>query len=76
MAMSKQEASQKISDLLAQAQAAISEAERIADETGVGFSFSVAYGMGGYYTPVKKDGEENDEWESSDEGWVSSSQNC
>ena len=33
---------------------AIHEAENIADETGVGFTFSVEYGMGGYYNPKKK----------------------
>lgn len=55
--MTKQEAYAKISALTAEAKAKVKEAERIADEHGVDFSFSVSYGMGGTYkgqSPVRR----------------------
>lgn len=69
------------------AYAALKRATVLADENGVTFDFSPAYGMGGYYHPTKSKNvlgaatdvvieDENDDWESSDEGWVSSSNNC
>lgn len=53
---SKKEALAKIAELTDKAYEMVKEAERIADANEVGFSFDVAYGMGGYY-----DGEEG-EW--------------
>ena len=55
--MTKQEAYAKISTLTADAKAKVKEAEKIADEHGVDFSFSVSYGMGGTYkgqSPVRR----------------------
>lgn len=49
--MDKQEASKVIAEKLAQAEELIHECENIADETGVGFSWHLAYGMGGWYNP-------------------------
>jgi hypothetical protein len=49
--MDKQEANKVIAEKLSQAQALIRECEAIADETGVGFSWNLAYGMGGWYNP-------------------------
>lgn len=40
---------EQITKLVNEAYAAIHKAEEIADEYGEGFSFSLAYGMGGYY---------------------------
>ena len=73
-ANTRKTADQQIADLLSQARSLISQAENIADENGVTFSFSLEYGMGGTYYPH---GLENDhEWESSFEGWVSNSSQC
>lgn len=52
------------------AYAALRAAEKLADEAGVSFHFSPAYGMGGAY--YGKDSEEG----YGDTGWSSSSQNC
>ncbi len=49
--MTKQEATKAISEKTAQAMKLIREAEQIANESGEGFRFSVAYGMGGSYHP-------------------------
>ncbi len=69
------DANDKIGALISEAEAKISEAEKIANEAGVTFSFSVAYGMGGTYFPPKIK-EDDEEWEPSDTGWVSSSAQC
>jgi hypothetical protein len=61
--MTKEEAVAKIADLVVEAYSAINEAESLADEHGLDFSFSPAYGMGGWY-----DGE--------DQCWNPSSQSC
>jgi hypothetical protein len=45
------EAAAKIKELLDKAHDAIHEAEKIADESGVDFSFNVSWGMGGRYYP-------------------------
>lgn len=73
------EASGLIAEQVRIAENAISEAERIADASGVGFSLDIGgYGMGGYYRPEEKKPEgADDDWESSDEsGWQASSQSC
>jgi hypothetical protein len=73
------EASGLIAEQVRIAKLAISEAESIADVTGVGFSLDIGgCGMGGYYSPAEKKPEgADDNWESSDEGgWQASSSNC
>ena len=52
----------------------IAEAEKIADEYGVQFSFSLEYGMGGTYYPTSTN--DDRDWDESNEGWVSSSNSC
>lgn len=39
----------KISRLVTEAHDLLRQAEKLADEAGIGFSFDVEYGMGGYY---------------------------
>ena len=63
------EASEKISECVSEAYAALERAEAIADEFNVGFSFSPFYGGGGYYNP-----EETSEY--SEDHWHSSSHSC
>lgn len=69
----QQEANALIAERLELAQALISECESIADKAKVGFSWDLAYGMGGWYEP--KNGEVN---RYGDEigGWQSSSSSC
>lgn len=85
--MDKKEATAKIAELTAEAKAKVREAQDLADKYGVEFSFSIAYGMGGYYQPQYKEGvsewNSSDYYESScyndddeDAGWRSSSQSC
>lgn len=81
--MTEQEALAKIADLLNAAHESIREAQKIADEAGVGFHWDLAYGMGGWYTSKKEAArdageEDNPDWEpSGDEtGWRASSQSC
>ena len=73
-------ASQKISELVAGAYDSLSEAQELADEYGLMFSFEPAYGMGGWYT-----GKGNPDWSESDADnsgdnesgyWMASSQSC
>ena len=67
------EAKSKIDSCTKQALCLLKEASELADETGVYFSFDVAYGMGGTYSPETKfDG--NDDY--SDRGWCASSRGC
>lgn len=77
--MNKQEASKKIAELIAQAQSLVSEAECVANESGVGFSMDLGgYGMGGWYEPCPE-GEDPDKENSYYEreyGWKASSQSC
>lgn len=77
--MTEQEASKKIAELLSQAQSLVSEAESIADASGVGFRIDMGgYGMGGYYepTPEGADPNEEDEYYDRKYGWQASSQSC
>lgn len=81
--MTKEEANKKLSEAVAAAYAALRVAQAIADEHGLTFSFSAAYGMGGTYIGAKS--EEND-WQASGGGcsfdqepegeWRSSSAGC
>lgn len=67
----QKEAEAKIDALLAEANAKLAEATRIADEAGVDFYWSGPdYAMGGYYIPEGKWGE------STSGGWQSSSYIC
>lgn len=61
--MTKEQAVKKIAALVKQAEEKINEATKIADSHDVGFSWELAYGMGGYYDPEEKE-------------WVSSSNDC
>lgn len=71
--MDKKEANAKISSLLAQADAKLEEAAKIAREAGVSFSWSgPAYGMGGYFEPEGH----TDQWGDETDGWMASSQSC
>lgn len=63
-------AQDKIDALTKLAHAAIGEAETLADEYEIEFSFSVAYGMGGTY------GRSWDASSDSEFEWQSSSQSC
>jgi hypothetical protein len=89
--MDKREVAAKIAELTRQAHALIDEAERLADESGVDFTFSVAWGMGGHYYPPKREGvplgeEDEDDREYSrylesqledmQQRWLPSSANC
>jgi hypothetical protein len=83
MKSKEQLASEQIAAILKQVRTLIGEAESIADEAGTGFSFSLAYGMGGWYVTRKEaaenadvDLEANPGWEASNAGWQSSSSNC
>lgn len=72
--MTKEEAAKLIDDKTTEAMNLIREAEAIADQYKLDFSFSVAYGMGGWYygDPEDRDTEYDDE----PDGWCPSSQSC
>lgn len=59
--LSKQEANQKLSEMVEEVYAKLAEVQSFADEHKLGFSLDVEYGMGGYY----EEGE-----------WHPSSQSC
>jgi hypothetical protein len=71
--LTQQEASRQIAEKLETAKRALADAQNIADENGVGFSWSgPEYGMGGYYTAKPN-------WDSSgcsDEEWSASTRQC
>lgn len=58
----QEDANRVIAIKLVKAYALIEECQKIAKEAEVCFSFDLAYGMGGTYTP--------------EEGWLPSSQSC
>lgn len=58
----RQEAMKRIEALKAEAETALREAQAIANEHNIIFSWDWSYGMGGSYHP--------------DEGWISSSEQC
>lgn len=69
----RREATGKIAEQLKIANEALKEAQRIADDAGVSFSWDgPTYGMGGYYTP---NFEESDNYYE-ESGWNASSQSC
>lgn len=61
-------ASALIAEQIKIAHTAIQKAQEISDESGVEFSLSVAYGMGGWYNPEADDYNEA--------GWQPSSMSC
>lgn len=64
---------EKLKSLVDDAYAAVRKAEEYATETGQSFSFNIAYGMGGYFTPSTSE-DYNESY--SEAGWSSSSSNC
>ncbi|HET8687662.1 MAG TPA: hypothetical protein VFM18_13510 [Methanosarcina sp.] len=66
-------ANKLIAERLEVAMNLISECESIADTTQVGFSWDLAYGMGGWYEPRTG---EVDRWGDQKGGWQSSSSSC
>lgn len=79
--MNKKTANEKISVLVKEAKEKIREAEKIATEAGVSFSFSVAYGMGGEFVADPEeiaDIRRYDSWKFEDgkPAWYASSQSC
>lgn len=70
---------EKRNELVRQAEEMIREAEKLSDELGKGFSWSLAYGMGGYYRAAGDPDYDDSDYEDSDSTsgeWVSSSANC
>jgi hypothetical protein len=78
--LTPKEASALIAECVKKAEQAVSEAEAIADATGIGFRLDLGgYGMGGYNNPEPiKPSDAEEDWEASDEdyGWQASSQSC
>jgi len=75
--MDETRAREEIEKKLDEARKLIEEAEAIADEAGVTFSFDLAYGMGGTYYPDKVAEERGYvEEEDLDNGWRASSRSC
>lgn len=73
------QAQKKINEHVTNAYKEIEAAQKLADEFGIEFEFSLGYGMGGTFYPAKtnnSDWDESDGWTSSYEGWVSSSSQC
>lgn len=62
MSMTREEASKKISALVQNAYDSIHQAEALADEHGISFSFSPEYGMGGYYDPEEINDSTGNHW--------------
>lgn len=73
--MTKEEARKLIAEKVEAAQKALHEAEKLADQHGIGFGFHPAYGMGGYYQP-EVDETYGEDWSPSNTGWLASSQSC
>lgn len=75
--LSRQEANKLIAENIAKAQKLIDECEEIADATDVSFHIEFGgYGSGASYTPRSPRAEGEEDWESSSEGWLASSQSC
>lgn len=73
--MDKQEANKQIAAILTKVYDLLSEAEVIAEKSGVCFRFDgPTYGMGGSFDPAEK-GQPN-EWNDVQDGWFASSQSC
>ena len=51
-----------VDEAVAAAYAALAQAEELSLETGEGFSFSPAYGMGGYFDPESVDYDTDQNW--------------
>lgn len=79
--MNKTEAVKELDKLKAEALNKIREMESLADEHGLSFYFSVAYGMGGWYyseTAYRKEFgyDDHEAVGSEDIGWQPSSMSC
>lgn len=76
--MSKEALNAKLAELVKAFETALSEAEAFADEHGLSFYISPAYGMGGRYEGCGPDGDPNaeNEWGDNEFGWMPSSQGC
>jgi hypothetical protein len=72
--MEKQEASKKLSELVAEAKQALFDACDFAQEHGLSFTFEPTYGMGGTFNGNDV-GKTNEYGEESD-GWYASSLSC
>lgn len=74
----KNQAKQEIDKKLKEAHDLISECENLADQHGLGFSWDLAYGMGGWYQgkPADVPDRDEDDYYESDYGWQASSQGC
>ncbi len=72
---SSEKAQKEIQRLLSEARTLVRQAEELAKENKLSFSFSIAYGMGGTFT-----GDPDEDWggydSSSNVGWHPSSHNC
>lgn len=70
----------ELNDIVNKIEELIASAETLADEYGLNFSLSPAYGMGGSFqgrgTLINDDFESSDEYNEDNYGWTSSSQNC
>lgn len=75
--MNKEEAAKKIAALTEQAEQLVREAQAVANEHTLDFYFSIAYGMGGYYTGHGSDWEPSEhEYGLDEDGWAASSNSC
>jgi|GEM_PF-3761306 seryl-tRNA synthetase len=73
----KREGAEKLANAVQRANDALQEATNIADKYGLSFNFGPAYGMGGtYYGRENADYDESDYYDSDEQGWVSSSEQC
>ena len=59
--MSKKDAQKRVNEIEKEISKLVHEATKLADEHGVEFSLSIAYGMGGRYLPSVKNAEKWDE---------------
>jgi hypothetical protein len=81
--LTKEEANAKLAELVAEFEAKLSEAEKLADEHGLQFDIYPAHGMGGTYYGAGHSDLVDDPYLRSDMGigtdeggWYSSSQSC
>lgn len=72
--MSTKELNAKLAALVQEVYDALRAAEDFAEEHKLGFSFSPAYGMGGYFDGEQVGG--TNEWGDESDGWNPSSQSC
>lgn len=75
-----QKAVAELAEMVKLAEDALARAEKLADESGLSFSFEPAYGMGGTYYGKGKSAQDSPsdpyDWSDDSWGWYSSSQSC